>query len=201
MAANTTLRRAVYLPGNSGNREFWKPIAARLPNTYDNVFMGWPGMGTNPPDPNIRGFDDLMATVKKHMDIPVDLFGQSMGCLPALYFAIEYPQLVRRLVLAGASKGVDHKRANQWRSGALHAVGGVPEWLISAKIDLSDRLRAINIPTLLIWGSEDNVPVGEFLQATMPNARLVVIPGGGHRCPAEIPDAVAPHIAAFLTEP
>lgn len=48
---------------------------------------------------------------------------------------------------------------------------------------LQKWLRRIRIPTLLIWGREDRIvpaQYGEFLQAALPNAELVVFDACGH---------------------
>jgi alpha-beta hydrolase superfamily lysophospholipase len=56
-------------------------------------------------------------------------------------------------------------------------------------------------PTLVVHGAEDEpVPVelAERIVAAMPNARLEVIPGGGHRPDIRSPELVNPLLLEFL---
>ncbi len=48
-----------------------------------------------------------------------------------------------------------------------------------------DHLGNLPVPTLLVWGENDQVfplPRGRALAARIPGARLVVLPGAGHPC-------------------
>ena len=55
--------RVLFLPGVLGAPEFWHPVGERLPRAWEKVYFGWPGLGDQPPDPAVRGFDDLVALV------------------------------------------------------------------------------------------------------------------------------------------
>jgi pimeloyl-ACP methyl ester carboxylesterase len=58
---------------------------------------------------------------------------------------------------------------------------------------LRDGLKAFDRPTLLLWGADDRiVPLGfaQDWQDVLPEAELVVIPGGGHLLLDEFPAAV-----------
>src|SRR5262249_33642830 len=93
-----TPRRVFFLPGASGVGDFWRPVGARLPDTWDKVFFDWPGLGDVPADPRIQSFDDLASLVIASLDdSPADLVAQSMGGLVALKVALAQPAAVRRL--------------------------------------------------------------------------------------------------------
>jgi pimeloyl-ACP methyl ester carboxylesterase len=69
--------------------------------------------------------------------------------------------------------------------------------------DVSDVLGAVAVPTLLLTGDHDvRAPLGiaEALQAAIPGSRLVVVPGAGHLCHFEAPDAFDGAVRAFLRE-
>jgi pimeloyl-ACP methyl ester carboxylesterase len=71
----------------------------------------------------------------------------------------------------------------------------------SAEADLRDGLGGVDVPTLLLYGDADvraPVAVGEALQAAIPGARLVVLPGVGHASPVEAPELVTAELRAFL---
>lgn len=65
-------------------------------------------------------------------------------------------------------------------------------------------LHRVRVPTLVMSGDEDPcVPLrnGRMLAARLPDARLHVVPGGGHLFLLDEPENVAGVIRAFLDEP
>ncbi len=94
----------MFLPGAGGDPAFWRPVGDRLPADWDKVYFGWPGLGDQPPDPDVRDFDDLTALVEAQLgDAPVDILAQSMGGAIAIVLALRHPARVRRLVLSVTS--------------------------------------------------------------------------------------------------
>jgi pimeloyl-ACP methyl ester carboxylesterase/CRP-like cAMP-binding protein len=70
--------------------------------------------------------------------------------------------------------------------------------------DLSGKLTNIEVPTLVLWGAEDNtVPLRDagLLADEWPEADLRIIPKAGHWPHFETPDITRRHIAAFLGLP
>jgi pimeloyl-ACP methyl ester carboxylesterase len=64
-------------------------------------------------------------------------------------------------------------------------------------------LAAIRCPTLILAGEEDTPQPprnSEKLAATIPNARLVRIPGCGHSSSLEAPEAVIAAMAEFIED-
>ena len=62
-------------------------------------------------------------------------------------------------------------------------------------------LTAIDVPTLVVWGERDAwlpVETSERVAAAIPGADRVVIPGAGHFCMEDAPDAVARALSRFL---
>ncbi|MGD8321720.1 MAG: alpha/beta hydrolase [Gemmatimonadota bacterium] len=68
--------------------------------------------------------------------------------------------------------------------------------------DLRQRLRSLEVPTLVVHGEEDAIPMDmvEAWATSMPNARLLRVPGAAHFSYAERPELVWPAVEAFLTE-
>jgi pimeloyl-ACP methyl ester carboxylesterase len=69
--------------------------------------------------------------------------------------------------------------------------------------DVSADLHRIMAPTLLVWGSEDQVPVAnrsaqEQLQQAIPNAQLLIYAGAGHSAHWERPERFASDLATFV---
>lgn len=67
--------------------------------------------------------------------------------------------------------------------------------------DLRDALPDIEVPTLLVYGDEDvraPLAVAEHLQAAISHSTLVVLPGAGHVCNVEAPEAFNKTVRDFL---
>ncbi len=60
--------KLLFLPGASGNTDFWRPAAERLAHPAQPVHIGWPGFGSTPPDPSVTGMADLVARVLPAID-------------------------------------------------------------------------------------------------------------------------------------
>ena len=107
-------------------------------------------------------------------------------------------------VLTATSGGIDLARfgAADWRPEYRALYPEVAQWVTEQRpTDLSSHLAAIAAPTLLLWGDRDPVsPVaaGRRLESLLPDARLVVVPGGDHMFARDHADEVAPHIADHL---
>jgi pimeloyl-ACP methyl ester carboxylesterase len=65
---------------------------------------------------------------------------------------------------------------------------------------LTDRLRELSQPTLVVVGGQDanSLEVSRALVATLPHARLVVIPGAGHVVNLAAPGAFNAALEEFL---
>ncbi len=193
----------LFLPGASGNTEFWKPVASRLGHRGTQRFLAWPGFGGVASEPDVNGISDLVTRVVREIDGPVALLAQSMGGIIAVQAALEKPDLVRHLVLSVTSGGIDIASlgAEDWRPAFLEANPGAPRWFSDERADLSQRISAIAIPVLLLWGDADPispVAVGRRLLELLPHAELVVVPGGTHDLVAERAAEVAPRIDRYL---
>ena len=73
----------------------------------------------------------------------------------------------------------------------------------SAEADLRHVLPEVTVPTLLLYGDQDErapLPVAEGLRAGIPSSRLVVLPNVGHACSVEAPDEVSGVLGDFLRD-
>lgn len=117
MSVSDEQRTLVFLPGAAGAAEFWRPVASRLPDRWRKTLLSWPGAGDQPHDPDVQGFEDLIASVSRDLHGPSDLIAQSMGGIIAIGIALRHPEHVRRLVLTATSGGIDVAElgASDWR--------------------------------------------------------------------------------------
>jgi pimeloyl-ACP methyl ester carboxylesterase len=69
--------------------------------------------------------------------------------------------------------------------------------------DLRDALPQISVPTLLVYGDQDTrapLAVAESLHAALSRSKLVVLPGAGHVCNIESPEAFNRVVRSFLRD-
>jgi pimeloyl-ACP methyl ester carboxylesterase len=67
--------------------------------------------------------------------------------------------------------------------------------------NLRDLLPRITVPTLLVYRDQDvraPLSVAEDLHMSIPGSRLVVLPGAGHVCNVEAPEAFNAAVRSFL---
>ena len=197
------MRKILFLPGAAGSPEFWQPVAKLLPDQWDKVFFGWPGLGDQPHDPRISSIDDLVRLVEVTIDGPVDLVAQSIGGVIAARIALNRSTVVRRLVLAVTSAGVNMTQfgASDWRADYRSQFPLAADWIMQRAAVAELAVELIDAPTLLIWGDSDPispVAVGRHLERRIPNAKLHVVPGGDHGLAYNKAEAVAPLIAQHL---
>jgi pimeloyl-ACP methyl ester carboxylesterase len=197
------MARLVYLPGMSGNADFWQPVADAL-IAHEAEFVNWPGLGDNPPDPDVDSYDDLVALVVDRLDRPSVLVAQSMGGYVAVRAVEAARDRVTHLVLAVTSGGVDLTPfgAEDWRPGSRAAHPDAPEWAFARTDDLTQVIRTIDVPVLLVWATHDPISplaVGEHLAGLFPNARLVAYDSDDHWVAREHAAEVAREIATTLS--
>ncbi len=138
------------------------------------VAVDMPGFGRSQPC-DLEANTVLAGLINSlEMNSPV-IVGPSMGGRLALEFALAYPDLPGALVLIGAV-GVEENR---------------------------DRLDGIVIPTLLVWGADDQVsPVAnsDILLEGIQDSRRVIIESAPHPCYLDKPDIWHRELTAFLDQ-
>ncbi len=74
------------------------------------------------------------------------------------------------------------------------------DWSLGAQEPLWERLGEITIPVLWVVGEKDEkfLSLAQRAVSLMPNARLAIAPGAGHRVPWEAEDWFAENVAHFL---
>jgi len=193
----------IFLPGASGNVDFWRPVSERLSHPGPRRFIGYPGFGSMPVDPAVTGLDVLVTRLVAGIDGPLDLLAQSMGGILAIRAALERPGHVRHLVLSVTSGGIDMAGlgARDWRASCRQSYPRAPAWFENERRDLTSRLCELRMPVLLLWGDADPfspVAVGERLAALLPNAELCVFQGETHDLVFDRAADVAPWIERHL---
>ena len=91
-----------------------------------------------------------------------------------------------------------------WFQGLQGGLLAEYETSFSWQLDYTEDARRIDVPTLVIHGDDDQiVPIdagGRRAAEIIPNARLIVYPGGNHGIAITDPDRVNADLLAFLNE-
>jgi pimeloyl-ACP methyl ester carboxylesterase len=188
------------------------PIAGRI------VLWDLPGHGESPGRSTL-GFTEhevLLALLDalsgpNYDGKPLILHGFSMGGAVALAAAVASTRPIDGLVLEGISPSLTAptKLVLRYNAVPFRVAGAVAYallWLISGCPRRRDPLSLapeVHAPTLYIHGADDAMcPLDEarrLVEAT-PKARLLVVPGAGHRDAGQVdPESVRAAIAALLT--
>ena len=196
--------RVVFFPGASGAGEFWAPVADRMPDDWQTRLLSWPGAGSQPHDPSVVGFDDLVVRAAAAVDEGSDVVAQSMGGVVAVGLALTHPPRIRRLVLVATSGSleIDAFGAEDWRKGYVSAFPEAAPWVTEQHVDHGRELGDISVPTCLIWGDADPispVAVGRAVAGALPRSTLHVVAGGTHMMGRERPDEIASLIIGHLS--
>jgi pimeloyl-ACP methyl ester carboxylesterase len=154
-----------------------------------------------------------------------DLFGFSLGGLVACAIAIAAPSRVGRLVVASADPyrppgresaqvgeellpteadfhlmrdaylavAPDPAHFEKFTARMPAMVHEVPRWT-------ADQLRALRMPTLLVFGDRDFSPLSDVTElfGLLPDARLAVLPGTTHMDMTRRPDELLQLVTRFL---
>ncbi len=77
------------------------------------------------------------------------------------------------------------------------------DFLACDRFDVRERLDEIQVPALVLCGSQDRMtppPLSQYLADHLPHSRYHTVDGVGHMLPLEAPQEVAQYLAHFLDE-
>ncbi|MFL6128583.1 MAG: alpha/beta fold hydrolase [Mycobacteriales bacterium] len=104
-----------------------------------------------------------------------------------------------------AVEEVVRRRGVPWAMDAFTASlrGVARSYTVSGERSLWRQAAQVRAPSLVIWGDRDKVvsaTLAPRTAATLPDSRLLVLPGIGHVAQMEVPDVVARAVVALLED-
>lgn len=174
--------------------------------------------------------EDMAAVLGACGETKAVIAGHSMGGYMSLAFYATHPEMVSALMLIDTGPGYRNpkgregwnetavKRAERFEERGLDALGRSPEVQVSrhrsaeglakaargmlAQADsrVMDVLEKVDVPTLILVGSEDQpfLAASEYMATKIPGARKVVLQGAGHAPNIEQPAEFNAAVLAFL---
>lgn len=234
--------RLVLAHGFTQHAGCWQPLLDLLAADREVLAVDLPGHGRSAHvQADLWTAGDLLGDTGGH----ADYLGYSLGGRVCLHLALRRPELVRRLVLIGATAGIPASAARESRRRADEALAdrlaGEPlaafldRWLaqplfrtlpadrahrqaraandpagLASSLRLAGtgvqetlwpRLGELSMPVLLIAGVLDvrfAATASAMARAIGPRAQVSLVPGAGHACHLERPEATAAIVRRFL---
>jgi pimeloyl-ACP methyl ester carboxylesterase len=208
------------IPGLGVDIRFFRGIIADLATSCRVVAFDPRGAGrSDKPDVpySIDGMANDAAALLDHLGIDrTTVLGCSMGGRTALMLALDHRSLVDRLVLAASSAFVPADRLFTRRWLIMDVISRIPipksidpqpryAWRrqrqASIGFDCSDRLGEIDVPTLVVHGTEDHIvpfSLGPEMAGRIPDARLVTVPGGHRALFTRHADLLVEEVRGFM---
>jgi pimeloyl-ACP methyl ester carboxylesterase len=201
-----------------------------LSRRFRVIAFEMPGFGTSPENRRSRMLPELAATMARAIAAlgieRGNLWGTSFGGKAALWLAARHPELVEALVLEAPAairpeggqppSGTPEEMARRLfahpeRAGPLPRLDPAAEAKMRALVarlrgpdrdaDLEAAMRGLETPTLVLWGTLDQVipaEMGRHYKVLLPNAQLVFVYDAGHGISSDRPEAFAEVAADFL---
>lgn len=201
----------VLLHGWGQNIQMMNPLGQNLSDKFRVTILDFPGFGSSEIPEfayTISDYAEFLHEFLKSLRIEVPtLIGHSFGGRVAISYASIYP--VEKLVLFGSPfivreknslktkllknlkkikllDGIAEYMKNHMGSRDYRAASGVMREILvkTVNTDLTENVKRIKVPTLLIWGERDTeVPVkeAEELEKNLKDGALIVLPGT-HYC-------------------
>ena len=201
----------VLLHGWRSDSSIWSSFVEQLAPSAPVYALDLPGFGGSPlhkESLTLADYTETLAAFAQKLRLEkLILIGHSFGGRVAIRYAATNPQALQLLILIDSAGFVSKKAAfikpfakllkllcliPGWR-GFAYSFLGAEDYLATPKLrqtfrniiseDLSDRMKEITVPTLLVWGENDTATPLSFahtMNRLIPRAKLRIIPKAGH---------------------
>ncbi|MEZ5260107.1 MAG: alpha/beta fold hydrolase [Ilumatobacteraceae bacterium] len=185
----------VFVHGLGTSATAWDVVRPLLDDEFTVIALDLLGHGESPvpDDPSEYTRDRMLAEFDELLDglpqRPV-MIGHSLGGYLTLAYAATRPGRLAGIVVENTGPGFrDSEKREGWNERSRRNAHrfGVPVQVTEMNLQhdsvVMDRLPEMDVPTLVLAGGDDRPEYqgsGTYLERKMPDARMVVIPGGGH---------------------
>lgn len=185
----------MFVHGLGMSASTWDACRDALADRHTVIAVDLPGHGDSPcpddpaaftRDAALVDLDDVIAG----LDVAPVLVGHSLGGYLALAHAATRPDATRGIVVLNTGPGFrDPEKREGWNARSRRNAHrfGVPERVVALNLQedsiVMDRVADMSTPTLVLAGGDDRpeyAGAGSYLERKMPDARLVILEGGGH---------------------
>jgi pimeloyl-ACP methyl ester carboxylesterase len=204
----------VFVHGLGTSAATWTACMDRLEDRFTVVAVDLLGHGASPvPDDPAEYTRDRVLVDLDEVLVGLDgravVVGHSLGGYLALAHAATRPGVARGIAVLNTGPGFrDPEKREGWNERSRRNAHrfGVPEQVTAMNLQedsvVMDRLAEIETPTLVLAGGDDRpeyAASGAYLERKMPDARLIVVDGGGHSMHEDThAGEVADHLATFV---
>jgi len=115
-------------------------------------------------------------------------------------FSIGYAKRFEERALDGFGRGIEIDATKQYQRSAQGLAFAGRGILTQRDAGVMEHLERIDVPTLLVWGADDERYRGgiDYMAAKIPNARKVVVEGAGHAVNLYRPEPFNQGVRQFL---
>lgn len=188
--ASNPKARVLYFHGNGGALDTWGQVAVELVEklNVDVLIVDYPGYGKSTgalpstEQAMYRSGEAAFAELLKSTDgnLPLIVYGRSLGSAVASHLAAK-PE-VRALILETPYTSM--------KAMAKVVFPYVPSFLVRYNLDNEINLRQVNVPVLILHGTNDNVvpySQGKELHSQKATSDFISIDGGSHNNLSDYP--------------
>ena len=211
----------MFIHGLGTSTDTWTECMRLLDDRHTVVAVDLLGHGGSPVpddpaeytrDTTLDDLDELIADLTDECGERPVLVGHSLGGYLALAHAATRPDATRGIVVLNTGPGYrDPDKREQWNERTRRNAHrfGIPEQATNLNLQedsvVMDRLAEMATPTLVLAGGDDRAEytgAGQYLERKMPDARFVLVDGGGHSMhedthAAEVAEIIADFVAGL----
>ena len=226
----------LFIHGAGGGQLTWSFQKSFFEKLFYPIIIELPGHGESggKGEEEIGRYAEHVYAFMRVLNLPKSfLVGHSMGGAIVQTLALNHPEVIKGIVLAGTGarlrvlssilEGImsnfektiptitrtAFSRTVAWEfieRGIEQLMQCPPEvlygdFLACDRFDIMNEVQHINLPTLIVCGSEDELTPVKYSQALhthIRGSRLEILPGAGHMVMMEAPDSFNEKVKAFI---